>query len=437
MGYTMKNLALFCGFLLILSLISCNENEPTSPVGDDQVSGKLFLKIDKVNAPAGVMWIEAFLTREGYDTITSTMNILTDSTADILLENIHAGEWHLKVDAKDSLNVILYSGETDIQILAGFTTQVYLVLEPTGEGEGNIYIWVTWGTPSGSWMDYTGNPILITSGSYWNYSGVSQPKVLNDNGLFEMYFTAQGSAYSGYIGRAYSSDGIIWTIDTNSPVLSPGSSGSWDETAVAAATVIKEGSSYKMFYHGWSDPWGPWHIGLATSADGINWVKHLNPVIYSAGGMEYQLAPSCVTRIDSTYYLYYSGLNLPFTDIRLATSVDGINWTKYSGNPILAATQSWEGNGIYYPTIYQVNDDYVMIFMSAGGTGFGRATSTDGINWTKDAANPFFTKEDTHNHWANYKIAYPNYIKINNEDRIYYTGFNLNGSPYSIGFVKK
>ncbi len=156
----MKNL-LLSSLLILLFLISCNPNEPTSPDGDDQQNGKLFLKIDKANAPESVVWVEAFLTRQGYDTLSDELNILSDSTADLLLENIQAGEWHLRVDAKDSAEVVLYTGETDIQIFAGFTTQVNLVLEPTGAGVGNIYIWVTWGTgyPSvfGKAIDFDGD----------------------------------------------------------------------------------------------------------------------------------------------------------------------------------------------------------------------------------------------------------------------------------------
>ena len=191
-----------------------------------------------------------------------------------------------------------------------------------------------------------------------------------------------------------------------------------------------------MYYHGWSDPWGPWHIGLATSPDGTNWTKYPYPVIYASGGQEYQIAPSSIIKIEDTYYLYYSGRNLPYADIRLAASPDGINWTKYSGNPILTYDQTWEGTGVYYPTVYKKNTEYVMVFMNSTGTGFGSATSPDGMNWTKDQSNPFFTKEQTHNYWADYKIAYPHFLRVDNHDRIYYTGFS-NYGPYKIGFVSK
>ena len=148
----MKNLAILSSLLLIIFLIDCCQNELTSPTGDNQQNGKLFLKIDKANAPESVVWVEAFLTRQGQDTISGMMNLMSDSTADLVLENIQVGEWHLIVDASDSAGTILYSGETIVQILAGFTTQVNLVLEPTGAGVGNIYIWVTWGTGTPSYF---------------------------------------------------------------------------------------------------------------------------------------------------------------------------------------------------------------------------------------------------------------------------------------------
>jgi len=252
-----------------------------------------------------------------------------------------------------------------------------------------------------------------------------------------MYYTAQGTPYSGYIGLAESVDGINWNRPISYPVLSAGSPGSWDEAAVAAATVIKDESGYKMYYHGWSDYSSNWHIGLATSSDGINWVKHPYPVLYASGGWEFQLAPSSVIKIDSIYYLYYSGRINSDIRVGLATSPDGINWNRHPSNPILVANQPWEGTGVYYANVYEKNNQYEMLYMNAAGTGFGKATSPDGMNWTKNSSNPFFTKDQTHNNWASYKIAYPNFIRINNHDRIYYTGFNLNGSSYKIGFVTK
>jgi hypothetical protein len=155
-----KNLIFFCIPALILLFIGCSQNEPTATDTDSQQIGKLFLKIDKENAPESVVWIDAFLTRQSFDTISGSMNLLSDSTADLLLENVQAGNWHLQVDASDSLGAVLYTGSTDVEVFAGFTAQISLVLEPTGQGMGNIYIWVTWGinrsNAFGSVIDFDG-----------------------------------------------------------------------------------------------------------------------------------------------------------------------------------------------------------------------------------------------------------------------------------------
>lgn len=44
--------------------------------------------------PKSVVFVKAYLTRENHQPITGTLNLQSDSTADILLENIDAGEWH-------------------------------------------------------------------------------------------------------------------------------------------------------------------------------------------------------------------------------------------------------------------------------------------------------------------------------------------------------
>ena len=190
-----------------------------------------------------------------------------------------------------------------------------------------------------------------------------------------------------------------------------------------------------MYYHGWSDPWGYWNIGLAISTDGVNWEKYPEPVLYAEDGWEFHLAPSCVIKNDGLYYLYYSEMNTPYLRISLATSIDGIHWNKNSSNPILVADKSWENTGVYYPTVYKQDDQFIMFYMNNSGTGFGKATSTDGVNWTKDNKNPFFTVEDTHNNWANNKIAYPNFVRVNDKYRIYYSGYSDYDSQFKIGFV--
>ncbi len=421
-----------------LLIIQCSNEIPITTDPINLELGKISLKIDKDNAPDNVVLVEAFLTKEGHDTLYGALNLVSSTSADILFENVAAGEWNLKVDAKDSLGVVLYTGETEINVHAGILTNVNLTLVPTGLGTGSIYIYVTWGNTSTQWTDYENNPVLTSSNTYWDYAGVQQPKILYEDGLYKMWYLGLANGSVSNVGYAISSDGINWTKPFNHPVISHGDPGSWDETATIAGAIIKENSEYKMYYVGWSDPYDQWHIGLATSSDGISWQKHPSPVLYGTTGWETRIAPSSVLKINGTYYLYYYGSMVSNNKIGLATSMDGINWTKYSGNPILEATQSWEGSGIYYPAIIEDEGVYKMVYMNKSANAFGMATSVNGITWTKDANNPFFTEENTASNWADEDIAYPFFMRKDNEYRIYYSGIgDPNSIVYRIGFMRK
>ena len=434
----MKNFIVLLSLISILSFQSC----ATDPVSNEpKDSGKILLKIDKQNAPESVVFVKAYLTRESHTPITGMLNIQSDSTADIFLDNIDAGEWHLKVDAEDYSGLVLYTGETEVEIFAGFTSQVYLTLNPTGSGTGSIYINVNWGVPSNhSWIDYYNNPIINPVGNiYDNVGGVSQPVVLYDAGLYKIWYHGLGQVYGEpwktYVHYKESIDGINWTTLQNQ-VMYPGFN-TWDSKSVSPGAVLKEDGIYKMYYCGYSNEYENWHIGLATSSDGINWTKYPQPILYGTFGWEYQIIPSSIIKINSTYFLYYTGRNLPQSKIGLAISNDGINFTKYSGNPILTNDHPWEMDGVLDASVIYENGVLKMVYGNSNAGGFGYATSSDGINWVKDSSNPFYSKMNTANNWGDDYMAYPNLLKTNNEYRIYYSGIGDNTIIYKIGFMRK
>jgi hypothetical protein len=66
------------------------------------------LKIDRENAPASVVTVNAKLERNGFVPIIAQMNLLTDSTADLSMNAIPIGQWHLVVEAKNQAGVVEY-----------------------------------------------------------------------------------------------------------------------------------------------------------------------------------------------------------------------------------------------------------------------------------------------------------------------------------------
>ena len=343
------------------------------------------------------------------------------------------------IQALDQNSTVTYKGETDVTIISGNIAQVSLTLQQVQSGVGGIYIYVKWGsssTTSSQWTDYLQNPILSRLDGYLDPYGVVSPYVLYDGGKYKMWFTNAG-AY-GTIGYAESSDGYHWSRVNSQPVMSIGTTG-WDAGSISSGPVIIINGMYYMYYSG--IPKGSTmdnaQGGLATSQDGIYWTKRSIPVLAGASGWESSVIPSDVIKIGNTYYMYYTARQYPTYKIGLATSTDGISWTKY-GSPILSVTQPWEGYGIYNATIIQDSGKYVMVYQNSYdvATAFGRATSTDGINWTKDPANPIFTQSNTANHWINY-IQYPCIRKNGDKTLLFYSGYDPNANLRTIAVATK
>lgn len=432
----MKKLFLLFTFVLLI-FGGCKNNNSVNPELPN-ASGSVLLKIDKENKPENVATIVALLTRQGYPNKSLTMNLLSDTSASGTFLEVPVGSWHLKIDAKDSQGAIVYTGQTDVNVLENQQAQVYLTLTPVALGVGSIQITVKWGTNTSGWVDYMNNPVLLRDNSFYDINGISHPTIIYENG-YKMWFNCMAQNGKSYTFYATSVDGNIWTKRTT-PVLSP--SLSWDGLGTVTHSVIKDGSTYKLYYTGISGS-GPYsynyQIGLATSIDGISWEKNNTPVLGSGSGWETTVSSAEVVKRDSIYYMYYHGATSNSYAIGLATSTDGVNFTRHGANPIINKTANWEQKGPCCPTVIYDQNQFIMVFQNSEGNGmsFGKAYSTNGINWTKDST-PFFGCPNTSNDWASGYAAYPCLRKINNEYRIYYSGSNyFDQKTAKIGYTKK
>jgi hypothetical protein len=158
------------------------------------------------------------------------------------------------------------------------------------------------------------------------------------------------------------------------PVMSVGIGGSWDAGWVAPVIVLKVGNTFYLYYVGSNA--GGRQVGLATSQDGINWTKNAtNPIIPRVPGTwENETEYSSVIIEGETWKMWYLGIGADGVfRMGYATSTDGVSWTKYAGNPVLGAF----GGG---QCILKMDNTYVMY---AGTTeGVGLWTSNDGLVWT-------------------------------------------------------
>lgn len=424
---------IFSSLVLILFFSSCTKDSTMNSPNDTSKNGTLILKIDKENAPSNVITVTAKLTRSGFSTITSQMNILTDSTASLLMNNISIGTWNLTVEGLDIQNVVQYRGTTQVTVLENSVTNVSLVLNPVSSGVGSISILVSWNnggiTPT-DWIDFINNPIVISLLNNNSYV-LGQPAVVFDGAKYHMWFTEVYSGASTDIYYATSVDGLSWQRYSTIPVLTRGDSTSWDSRSVQPGAVMKDGQIFRMYYFGYSFPEGDWKIGLALSTNGINWTKLQEPV-FSISGQ--RIAASAIIKVENTYYLYYTRFT-PY-GVYLATSSDGLSWTNFSNSAVITQTQNWETQGVYEGNVIYEDNLFKMVYMNVASNAFGFATSTDGKLWEKSSSNPIFTKANTVGNWANYQIAYPYLVRAGNELRIYYCG-GSNYSSFQIGVTRK
>jgi len=334
------------------------------------------------------------------------------------------GVWHLKIDALDINQKTVYIGESDIAIIENITIDIAITMFPTSAGTGSINISLNWTTTCNTWLDYQLNPIFTPDNSFTQPNHVQEPKVIFDNGKFKMWYMNIYNAGKADISYAESKDGIHWLTVVTEAVLTPSEAGKWDDYTVSPGPVIKEDGQYKMYYNGWHDQSEMEHIGLAVSADGIHWEKQNSPVL-QANSIEYRLTATSIVKKDGVYFLFYSYKPQYSIEFRicLATSSDGLNFTRYQGNPILVPTKSWEGYGLLYATVIYEDGLFKMIYNNEERSAFGLATSTDGYSWTKKISNPVFKVENTTINWCS-NITYCNLIHSGNKYFLYYGGLN-------------
>ena len=238
-------------------------------------------------------------------------------------------------------------------------------------------------------------PLAPESGADWDGLRVNIPTVIAGPGKYQMWYQGRGLSFNGYgssLGYAESTDGLSWDKYAGNPVLEPGETGEWDSAYRGQVSLIKDGGLYKMWYSG-GPPSGPWQTGYATSSDGLEWDIYAgNPVLPAGSPGSWDETESdgpTVIKEGAVYKMWYHGCNADCTvsGIGYATSPDGVNWTKYASNPVLQATPGqWDESGLGWPRAIKNGATYEMWYHSNGK--IGHATSLDGVNWTKYAGNP-------------------------------------------------
>lgn len=199
-------------------------------------------------------------------------------------------------------------------------------------------------SPAGPWTDL--GSILSGVSQAWEYDGYSAPFILEDDGLFYLYYSSKrNSDNAGAIGCAIASSITgPYTKYAGNPVLSPSAGSGWDSRLVGEPTLVKVSGRYYLGFTAWdslADLREKVGFGVGDSPLGPFTKAAGNPLLgFGPGGAwdDALTADSHIFYVDGLFWAWYTGARAGSGPWKagLAWAADPMTaWTRLAGNPLL------------------------------------------------------------------------------------------------------
>lgn len=304
------------------------------------------------------------------------------------------------------------------------------------------------------------NPLDYSNIEYMN-EFAQAPSVLKFDKFIRVYFSCRPKAdekgqYVSYIGFVdLNRSNLLEILNVSKePVLQLGGIGTFDEFGTYPMSVIRDNNQIVGFYGGWtrceSVPFNV-AIGCAVSRNsGVSFAKlGKGPILSYTSQEPFILSGPKIRKFNDLWYLWYicgkrwiveDGKPEPVYKIRMATSLDGINWTKLNRdiiedklgyNEAQASPDVIYNNGKYhmffcyrYPTDYRRNKNR--------SYRIGYASSLDAIHWVRDDSKAGLDVSE--NSWDSEMVAYPHVFELDGNIYMLYLGNEV--GKYGFGIAQ-
>ena len=234
------------------------------------------------------------------------------------------------------------------------------------------------------------------------------PCVLKVGDEWMMWYNGRTEdSFTGSIGLAISPDGLRWNkVNEGLPVLNHGGEGTADETKADHPAVLHFDGCFHMWYTAGPRD-SRYRICYATSDDGYRWIRQNGgkPVLGPGAKGKFDdrvvLHPAVVRDTSGLLHLWYNGVGpQKVFHVGHATSRDGIQWKRENGaDPVLSAGTVGGRKEVYvYNVMVLLEDDVYRMWYSSAleldthgryaphGSGIVYAESSNGNEWTRDDA---------------------------------------------------
>jgi hypothetical protein len=282
----------------------------------------------------------------------------------------------------------------------------------------------------------------------WMREFAQAPSVLKFKDFVRVYFSCRPPPDAN--GQYTSRSGFVDLNRTNllevirvseSPIMDLGRPGTFDEFGTYPTSVIRHGNEVRAYYGGWtrceSVPFNV-AIGLGISTDdGLTFQKLGDgPVLSYTLQEPFIISGPKIRRFNENWYLWYiagerwlsnQGKPEPVYRIRMASSTDGVTWSKHNQDLIPRKLEADECQAS--PDVYFCNGLYHMFFCyryaldyRSGPRGYriGYAVSQDMQTWNRDDTKAGIDLSSQG--WDSEMISYPHLFELDETIYMMYLG---------------
>ena len=299
------------------------------------------------------------------------------------------------------------------------------------------------------------------SGRAWLSEFAQAPATLVFDEFVRVYFSCRPSpdengqyvSYSSYVDLDRSDLFKVKEVGEH-PILRLGGPGEFDEFGTYPVSVIRHEDEIRAYYAGWtrceSVPFNV-AIGMATSTDGgRNFSKAgSGPVLSYSPDEPFVLSGPKIRRFNNIWYLWYiagrkwkivDGRAEPVYKIRMATSMNGTDWTKINKDLIESRVEDDEAQAS--PDVFYANGKYHMFFCyrysshyrgKKNGYRIGYASSTDLISWNRDDSRAGINLSESG--WDSEMISYPHVFALDGKTWLAYLGNEVGRHGFGLALL--
>lgn len=268
-----------------------------------------------------------------------------------------------------------------------------------------------------AWIRDTDAPVLsLGEPGAFDDTHLFAPCVVEEKGVFSMYYCGSQKDVTNRVfqmGLATSTDGIHFDKRPE-PVFDFGDG----KHSILTPTLLRSTNGTVMREEGKLRLWfastdfaandGVHTLHESTSLDGVQWSAP------SPAQFEGIYAPT-ILKEGGVYRMWYSDVSADPWIVRHAKSLDGKTWER-TETPCLVLDQSWEKGRLFYPAVIKHDGQFVLWYGSywtdrESTTAIGVATSEDGLTWTKSPTNPVFTPDESRS-WESHYTTSQSVLKL-------------------------